>query len=97
MHSMPQQDRKRSKPEQIGAPRFQFGSNVTESCNYLQPQKECHDTWNKAEKKPHDRLDNYISAEYNLYYWQKNKCTHVKTCASVNQLESEINELWVLT
>jgi hypothetical protein len=41
-------------------------------------------------------LDNYISAEYNLYFWQKNHCTHLNIGASVNQLESKINELRIL-
>jgi hypothetical protein len=42
-------------------------------------------------------LDNYISVEYNLYFCQNNHCNHLKIGASVNQLESKINELWILT
>lgn len=41
----------------------------------------------QRQKKLGDTPGNYISAEYNLYDWQKNHCTHVKNWCKCQKAE----------
>ena len=87
-----QDDRKRSvKTKQIGTPGFQSESNKTDAYNYLHLQKE-RPRYMEQRQKLWDTLDNYISAEYNLYDWLERIIARtLKTGANVNWWEKGQN------